>query len=171
MRRQRRGVAARGGGTDRGFTTAELMVASVVIGIVLLAIVTMYIQSMQAWGRAGGRLALQRTAALGVERVLFDIRRGSRVEVTNGGATLDVYRATASGDSLIATYNYVDGTLQNQHGVALVDNVTAMQFTSLNNVKVELSMDLLDDMGTPDREGDDQRIELRTAAICRNHGL
>jgi Tfp pilus assembly protein PilW len=153
---------------EGGMTLMELMIAGVVAAIVLLALITMYITSMQAWDRAGARLALQRNAALALDTVMFDVRHGSRVEVDAGLTQLTIYRTTAAGDSTIAVYQLVGDELRNQHGVALVDRVTSLTFTSPNGVKVAVEMSLVDDLGTSAVDADDATIFVESAAVCRN---
>ncbi len=156
---------------EAGVTLVELLVAGIAAAIVALAVMAMYLSSMQAWGTAGSRLSLQRGADHAVERILGDIRKGSRVVISNGGATMAIYRATASGDSLMVTYTLTSGELRNSHGVALVDNVTALQFTSGNGVKVGVEVDLYDNRGTTGVTGDDMSIHLASTAVCRNQSL
>ncbi len=60
---------------------------------------------------------------------------------------------------------------RNSCGVALVDNVTALQFTSGNGVKVGVEVDLYDNRGTTARTGDDMSIHLASTAVCRNQSL
>jgi hypothetical protein len=155
-------------GSEAGLTLMELMVAAIVAAIVLLALVTMYITSMQAWDRSGARLALQRNAALALNQVVFDVRHGSRVEIGAGSTELTVYRTTAGGDSLSAYYQLVGDELRNQHGTVLVDKITSLQFTSPNGTHVDIQMNLVDDLGTSALEGDDKAIYFRSAAVCRN---
>jgi len=156
---------------EAGLTLMELMIAGVVAAIVLLAVITMYITSMQAWDRAGARLALQRNAALAMDKVLFDVRHGSHVEIGAGSTSMTIYRATVAGDSTLAVYQLVGDELRNQHGVALVDRVTSLVFTSGNGFKVEVEMSLEDDLGTSAQQADDATIYMESAAVCRNQSL
>jgi Tfp pilus assembly protein PilW len=153
---------------EGGFTLMELMIAGVVAAIVLLALITMYITSMQAWDRAGARLALQRNASMALDQVMFDVRHGSRVEVGGGGTSLTIIRTTAAGDSTIASYQLVGDQLRNQYGVALVDRVTSLTFATPNGFKLEAAMSLVDDLGTSAQEADDATIFVESAAVCRN---
>jgi prepilin-type N-terminal cleavage/methylation domain-containing protein len=170
MNRAIRSLAQRPG-DERGFTIAELMVASIIAGIILLAVISIYLTSMQAWDRSGARLALQRRGDLAVERIVANIRDGSRVEITNGGTAMTIYRATAGGDSVIAFYQLVDDELKNASGTVLAENVTELTFTSGNGVKVRIEMSMYDDPGTPALITDDESIQLETVAVCRNRSL
>jgi len=165
--RHSRPARARLGGAS-GFTMIELMITGIVAAIVLLALITMYITSMQAWERAGARLALQRNAAMALDSVMFDIRHGSRVEVGGGSTSLTIYRATASGDSVLAFYQLVGDQLRNQHDTVLVDKVTSLQFTSPDGIRANVELSLLDDLGTSALDGDDMTIYIESAAVCRN---
>ena len=120
-------------GNAAGLTLMELMVAAIVAAIVLLAVVTMYITSMQAWDRSGARLALQRSAAMALDRVIFDVRHGSRVEIGSGPTSMTIFRTTSAGtDSTLAVYTLIGDQLTNQHGTVLVDKITSLEFTSTN---------------------------------------
>lgn len=156
-------------GDQSGFTLTELMVAAIIAVIVLLALIVMYITSLQAWDRSGARLALQRNAALALDRVVFDVRHGSRVEIGAGSTSLTVYRTTPAGvDSTLATYSLVGDQLRNQHGTVVLDRITSLQFTSSNGVSVDIQLSLEDDMGTPGLDTDDREIYFRSEAVCRN---
>lgn len=156
---------------EAGLTVLELLVAGIAATIVALAVMSMYLSSMQAWGTAGSRLSLQRGADHAVERILGEIRKGSRVVITSGGTAMAIYRATASGDSLMVSYSVVNGELMSSAGVTLVDNVTAVQFTSGNGVKVGVELDLYDNRGTTGVTGDDMSIHVASTAVCRNQSL
>ncbi len=165
----RRSRALLGGQT--GFTITELLVASIIAGIILLAVISIYLTSMQAWDRSGARLAIQRRGDLAMENIVTDIRDGSRVEITGGGTAMTIYRATATGDSVLAAYQLVDDEITNASGTVLAENVTGLTFTSGNGVKVRIEMSLYDDPGTPALKTDDESIQLETVAVCRNRSL
>ena len=149
----------------------ELLVASAVAGIVALAVVSMYVTALKAWDRAGAVLALQRNADLGLERIVSDVRRGSRVEIGSGHTSMRIYRTTATGDSLVAAYTLVGDEVRNQYDATVIDRVTSVRFTSGNGVKVRIEVDLMDDLGTPGLEGDDATLQMETVAVCRNRSL
>jgi prepilin-type N-terminal cleavage/methylation domain-containing protein len=161
-------------GDASGMTLMEVIVATVVVAIVLLALVTMYITSLQSWQRSGARLALQRNAALALDRVVFDVRHGSRVEVGSSPPSMTVYRGPAGADTVTAVYQLApaDGELRyqrpSQQQIVLLDKITSLQFTSPNGISVEIELSLEDDLGTTDLEGDDREIYFRSAAVCRN---
>jgi Tfp pilus assembly protein PilE len=156
---------------EAGLTLVELMVAGIASAIVALAVMSMYISSMQAWGSAGSRLALQRNADYAVERILGDIRKGSRVVITSGGAAMSIYRATAAGDSLMVSYSVVNGELKSSAGVVFAKKVTSLLFTSGNGVKVGVELECFDNRGTTGVTGDDLSIHVASTAVCRNQSL
>lgn len=160
-------------GNTAGFTLMEVIVATVVAAIVLLALITMYITSLDAWDRSGARLALQRNAAMALDRVIFDVRHGSRVEIGAGATSLTVYRTTAGVDSTLAFFELVGDRLRyaragGDSAIVLLDKITSLQFTSANGVSVDIELSLEDDLGTAGLEGDDKAIYFRSAAVCRN---
>lgn len=156
---------------SRGVTISEVLIASIAGAVVIAAVVGMYITSLDAWDLSGAQLALQRNGDIAMEWIVKDIRAGSRVTVGPQQESLTVYRATASGDSLMAQYS-LDGTqLKNMHDVVLTDNVTELRFTSGNGVKVWVEMILEDDLDTTNLDTDDKVIELTSVAVCRNESL
>ncbi len=154
-----------------GLTMMEVIVATIVMGIVLLALITLYLTSMDAWDRSGARLALQRSADLALERMAADVRMGSKVEIGPGQTQMTIYRTTATGDSLVASYELVGDELQNNHGTVLADYLTSLQFTSTGGTKVTMELTLEDDLGTPSLDGDDVRLYVMSAIVCRNRAL
>ncbi len=163
--------AARIRSGSRGFTLVEVMVASVVAGIVIAAVVTMYITSLDAWDLSGARLAIQRNGDYAMEWIVKDIRAGSRVAIGAGQQSMTIYRTTATGDSTLGYYG-LDGTqIKNMHDVVIADDVAMLRFTSGNGVKVRIEMTLYDDLDTPSVDTDDKVIELESIAVCRNQSL
>ena len=156
---------------DAGLTMVEVIVASVVTAIVLLSLVTLYLTSMDAWDRSGARLALQRRADLALERIASDVRAGSKVEISPGQTEMSIYRTTATGDSLIASYSRVGHELRNNHGTVLAERLTSLQFVSSAGCKVTIQLTLEDDLGTTLLDGDDVRLYTKSAIVCRNRAL
>lgn len=156
---------------ERGITMMEVIVATIITGIVLLALVTLYLTSMDAWDRSGAQLALQRRADLALEKIAGDVRSGSKVEIDPGQTQMSIYRATATGDSLIATYVLVGDELQNNHGTVLAERLTSLQFSSTTGTKVTIQLTLEDDLGTTSMDGDDVRLYTKSAIVCRNRAL
>lgn len=156
---------------SRGFTLVEVMVASVVAGIVIAAVVTMYITSLDAWDLSGARLAIQRNGDYAMEWIVKDIRAGSKVAIGGGQQSMTIYRTTATGDSTLGHYE-LDGTqIKNMHDVVIANDVAMLRFTSGNGVKVRIEMTLYDDLDTPSMDTDDKVIELESIAVCRNQSL
>jgi hypothetical protein len=148
-------------------TAVELLLAGVFASIVTLAAVSVYLTSMETWEQSGAELAIQRNSDLIVEWIASDIRRGSHVSIGSGGGSLSILRATDSGDSLVASYELVGDELKNNSGITLLDNVQAVSFDSPDNVKVTVSIELEDDLGTTSTTTDDARVHIRTTAVCR----
>ena len=154
-----------------GLTMMEVIVATIVTSIVLLALISLYLTAMDAWDRSGARLAMQRSVDLALERMAADVRRGSKIEIGPGQVEMSVFRTTATGDSLVASYELVGDELQNNHGVVLADHVTSLQFTSSGSTKVTMQLTLEDDLGTASLDGDDVRLYVKSAIVCRNRAL
>jgi hypothetical protein len=159
------------GFNERGMSLTEVMVTSIAAGIVITAVVTMYITSLDAWDLSGARLSIQRDADLAMEWIVRDIRMGSRVVIGGQGESMTIYRTTASGDSMMAYYELNGTELRNMHGTVLADNLRDLTFSSGNGVKVFIDMTLEDDLGTDYTDTDDKIIEMTSSAVCRNQSL
>ena len=74
----------------------------------------------------------------------------------------------ASGDSLVARY-YLDGTgnLLDINGATVASSVDSLDFEVFGST-LHIDAWLSSDAGTPQRQMDDQRVQVSTTAICRN---
>ncbi len=93
-------------------------------------------------------------------------RRPSRS--TDDGDSLSVYYETAGGESLGAAYYLDDCSLRDIDGGVVVPSVSAVTFTSADSRTVNIDITLVDDMGTPDLESDDQTTLMSSTVACRN---
>ena len=161
---------------NAGFTLLEVMVVGIIGAIILLAAFSMYLTSMETWDLSGARLALQRNGDLTVRRMLFDIRHGDTVTIGAGSTSMAVTRTISGTTSTLAQYALVGDQVWRwgaglADSAAIVSDVTELQFSSSNGVKVSISMTLADDMGTTALPYDDQRVEINSVAVCRNEPI
>lgn len=154
-------------GRQRGITLVELMIAGLLSAIVALAVVSMFITSLDTWDQSGARLALQREADLVVGGIVSRVRMGSRVVVADS-TSLEIYRATVAGDSLIGSYDLVGDQLRTGTGSVLVDKVTDLSFATPDGVRLKIRLRMEDDMGTGGLVEDDEGISIEASAFCRN---
>ena len=82
--------------TQGGFTLAELMVACAVVGIVLAGTFVAMKQGANAYEYSTGRVEVQQTARVALDRMIHDLRSGSSV-------------TAATANSI--TFQYIDETL------------------------------------------------------------
>ncbi len=148
-------------------TLSEVMIGSLLAGFIILAAVSMYVNSIETWDHTAARLNLQREASLVVEGMMDEIRESSHVVVTNPGR-VSLYRRTTGSDSLMNVYSYAGTQLTNQSGVVLLDGVAALTFVTPNQKKLTIDVRLEDDMGTSGLSEDDQGIHIEAVAVCRN---
>jgi Tfp pilus assembly protein PilE len=164
--------------SSAGMTLIELMVVGLITSIVILAIVTMYLTSMEAWSQAGARLALQQNADRVFESMVSDIRAGTQVTVTSDSLSMTIVRTLDAGDSTVAIYTFDAGELTRGNAdpadpsyqeAVLLERITWLRFdTSYGGIKARIRMILEDDMGTSALEHDDVRVQMESAAVCRN---
>lgn len=153
---------------ERGVTLIELMIAGVLTAIVALAILSMFVTSIETWDQSGARVAAQREADRVVGGIADKVRFGSNVVVGADSTSLSIYRATQSGDSLVASYQLVGTELQTGTGTVLLEKVTSLEFESEDLVSVKIRLRVQDDMGTPSLAEDDEGVRIEAAAHCRN---
>lgn len=152
-------------------TLNELLIASVIAGIITMAGIAMYITSVETWQQTSARLDVQRDASLAVDAIVRDIRAGSTVIISNTNTRMDIYRRTVSGvDSLTQAYFLDETELKNLTNTILLDRITALSFTSANGKRVSLQMRMEDDLGTSAVSEDDEGISYQAVAVCRNRG-
>jgi len=146
-----------------------MIVAAVSIAVIL-SVVVAYVGTVRSWSGTAGLLEIQREASLGVEAIQNAVRPSSHVEVTPGafGDSLEVYWEVASGDSLVARY-YLDGggNLLDINGTAVASSIDSLDFVRLGS-SLHIDAWLSSDAGTPNRQTDDQRVQVSSTAICRN---
>jgi hypothetical protein len=156
------------------------MVVGLITAIVILAIITMYLTSMEAWQQSGARLALQQNGDRVFETIVSDIRAGTLVTTTPDSLSMTIVRTLGPVDSTVAVYEYVpdDGELTRGNAdpadpfyeeAVLLDHITWLRFdTTYGGIKARTRVILEDDMGTTALPYDDVRVQMETAAICRN---
>ena len=174
-RRRPRPDRKAGGRAEAGLTLLEVLIASFMGAIILLAAFTMYLTSLDTWDISGSRLALQRNGDRAVRQIAFDIRHGDYVVIGADSSSIAVTRTLGGSTSTLAQYRLEDEQVKNGANVSLTDpnqtgdiKVTSLRFSSSNGVKVWISMTLVDDMGTTALPYDDQRVEINSVAVCRN---
>lgn len=153
---------------ERGITLVEVMIAGILSAIVALAILSMFVTSIETWEQSGARVSTQREADRVVGGIADRVRSGSSVAVGADSTSLWVYRKTASGDSLIASYQLSGTELQTGSGTVLLRDVTWLEFESEDLVSVKIRLRVEDDMGTPSLVEDDEGARIEMAAYCRN---
>ena len=82
--------------TQSGFTLAELLIACALVGIVLAGTFVAMKQGANAYEFSSGRVEVQETARVALDRMMHDLRSGATV-------------TAATGNSI--TFSYIDETL------------------------------------------------------------
>ena len=115
---------------ERGFTLAELLVASAVLGIIMLGVFTIQRQGLTAYQVGAARVEVQQNARGALETMLNDLRTavavtpaagcGTGAVPTGGGATSISITAQ---DGVTAVQYQLVGTNLERNGVVLVGGV------------------------------------------------
>jgi prepilin-type N-terminal cleavage/methylation domain-containing protein len=82
-------------GNQKGFTLAELLIATAMIGFVMAGTFVALQQGENAFQYSTGRVEVQQTARMAVDRMAHDLRTGSTVTVSNASSV---------------TFQYIDDT-------------------------------------------------------------
>jgi prepilin-type N-terminal cleavage/methylation domain-containing protein len=70
---------------ERGFTLAELLVASAVLGMIMLGVLTVQRQGLAAYQTGAGRVEVQQSARAALETMLNDLRSALEVSAIPAG--------------------------------------------------------------------------------------
>lgn len=119
---------------ERGFTLAELLVVSAVLGIIMLGVFTVQRQGLSAYLMGAGRVEVQQNARAALETMLNDVRLAQAVTAvpagcgtgpvpTGGGATSI---SINDQNGVAQQYQLVGSDLQ-RNGVALVGGVQTLR--------------------------------------------
>jgi prepilin-type N-terminal cleavage/methylation domain-containing protein len=120
---------------QRGFTLAELLVASAVLGLLMLGVFTLQRQGLQSYQIGAARVEVQQNGRAALETMFNEIRTAQAVTAvgagcgtgpvpTGGGAT--TITVTDQGGVAAVQYLLVGTTLQ-RNGIALIGGVQSLQ--------------------------------------------
>jgi prepilin-type N-terminal cleavage/methylation domain-containing protein len=164
---------------QRGFSLIEMMVAVVILGLIILALVTFFTGGAKSWVTGQSQLEAQRNARQAMDRMVKKIREGENVKLGSNGTTITVIYT----DSSEKEYRKDSYTLR-EDNLPLIDNliekdysvhpifkyykndgseVTTPSGNDVSKVHIELEVDV-DDDGKPD-------ITLNADVSLRNFGL
>jgi prepilin-type N-terminal cleavage/methylation domain-containing protein len=119
---------------ERGFTLAELLVVSAVLGIIMLGVFTVQRQGLSAYLMGAGRVEVQQNARAALETMLNDVRLAQAVTAvpagcgtgpvpTGGGAT----SISITDQNGVAQQYQVLGSDLQRNGVVLVGGVQTLR--------------------------------------------
>jgi prepilin-type N-terminal cleavage/methylation domain-containing protein len=123
---------------ERGFTLAELLVVSAVLGIIMLGIFTVQHQGLSAYLMGAGRVEVQQNARAGLDTMLNEVRTALAITavaagcgtgpVPTGGGDISIspFIITESQGGTAVQYQLVGSDLQ-RNGVVLVGGVQTLR--------------------------------------------
>jgi prepilin-type N-terminal cleavage/methylation domain-containing protein len=171
---------------ERGFTLAELLVVSAVLGIIMLGVFTVQRQGLSAYLMGAGRVEVQQNARAALETMLNDVRLAQAVTAvpagcgtgpvpTGGGATSI---SINDQNGVAQQYQLVGSDLQ-RNGEALVGGVQTLRIwcydrtdtltasaASVRSVYVRISTRT--ESGATATDGRNQRAMMETRVRLRN---
>lgn len=150
----------------KGFSLIEMMVAVVILGLIILALVTFFTGGTKAWVAGQSQLEAQRNARQAMDRMVRKIREGKNIhEDSNGTKIIIIYTddttkkyekdnstLTLKEDNLPLINNLVDKNY-NTYPIFKYYNeageVTGLNGNNVSKVHIELEVDV-DKDGNPD---------------------
>jgi prepilin-type N-terminal cleavage/methylation domain-containing protein len=109
---------------QKGFSLIELMVAVVILGLIILALVTFFTGGTKAWVAGQSQLEAQRNARLVMDRMVREIREGKNIhEDSNGTKIIIIYS-----DNTTKKYEKVNSTLKENSSI-LINNLIVKDYS------------------------------------------
>jgi prepilin-type N-terminal cleavage/methylation domain-containing protein len=171
---------------ERGFTLAELLVASAVLGIIMLGVLTVQRQGLSAYLVGAARVEVQQNARAGLDTMLNEVRSALAITAvsagcgtgpvpTGGGATS--ISITEQGGTAVQ-YQLVGSDLQ-RNGVVLVggvqtlriwcyDATDALTATATNVRTLHVQITTRTESGASATDGRNQHAVMETRVRLRN---
>jgi len=172
---------------ERGFTLAELLVVSAVLGIIMLGIFTVQHQGLTAYLVGAARVEVQQNARAALETMLNEVRTALAITAVPAGCGTGPVPTGGGGTSISITesqggtavqYQLVGADLQ-RNGVALVGGVQALRIwcydatdtltaTATNVRTVHMQITTRTESGSTMTSGRNQRATMETRVRLRN---
>jgi prepilin-type N-terminal cleavage/methylation domain-containing protein len=171
---------------ERGFTLAELLVASAVLGFIMLGVLLVQRQGLTAYLVGAGRVEVQQNARAALDTVLSEVRLAQSVTAVPAGCGTGPVPTGGGGTSLSITdqsstavqYQLVGATLQ-RNGVALIggvltlriwcyDAAEALTATASNVRAVRIQVTTGTESGATALDGRNQRAVMESRVTLRN---
>ena len=115
---------------QKGFSLIEMMVAVVILGLIILALVTFFTGGTKAWVAGQSQLEAQRNARQAMDRMVREIREGKNVKINS--TYNSILFITPFDGSPEIQYHLNNGTLYRNTNT-IVDNVLNLSFTYFDN--------------------------------------
>jgi prepilin-type N-terminal cleavage/methylation domain-containing protein len=121
-------------GDERGFTVVELLIVMVLMGIIMTAVVDVFVSGTRAGSDANARLAAQQNTRIALDRLEYQARCATSAALVSSGAGVTLtLPATCSNSSGTVTWCVTGGVLKRfpsatcsgTTGVVYVRNVTS----------------------------------------------
>ncbi len=114
---------------QRGFSLIELMVAVVILGLIILALVTFFTGGTKAWVAGQSQLEAQRNARWVMDRMVREIREADYVENSSTTSSIDFHTPF---DETI-TYSLPGGSDLKRDSNTMISSVQSLTFEYFDN--------------------------------------
>jgi prepilin-type N-terminal cleavage/methylation domain-containing protein len=171
---------------ERGFTLAELLVASAVLGMIMLGVFTVQRQGLSAYLVGAGRVEVQQNARAGLETMLNEVRLAQAITAVPAGCGTGPVPTGGGGTSISINdqngvaqqYQLVGSDLQ-RNGAALVGGVQTLRIwcydttdtltvTAANVRSVYVRITTRTESGATATDGRNQQAVMETRVRLRN---
>jgi prepilin-type N-terminal cleavage/methylation domain-containing protein len=171
---------------ERGFTLAELLVVSAVLGIIMLGIFTVQQQGLSAYLMGAGRVEVQQNARAALDTMLNEVRSALAITAVPAGCGTGPVPTGGGGTSISITeqggtavqYQLVGTDLQ-RNGEALVGGVQTLRIwcydatdtltaTATNVRTVHVQIRTQTESGSTMTSGRNQHAIMETRVRLRN---
>lgn len=129
---------------QRGFSLIEMMVAVVILGLIILALVTFFTGGTKAWVAGQSQLEAQRNARQAMDRMVREIREASNV-IASSTSSIEINFNTPWNTNLKYSWSGDEWDPILRGTIPLINNVQSLAFTFFDTSNVEVDLTLTEE--------------------------
>ena len=86
---------------NKGLTLIELLVTLTVLGFIIFAVYTFYLSGLKSFNRSIDHMEYQQSAHISLNKIIYELRYASEVEIRNHNNEMIYFRANYKGKSTL----------------------------------------------------------------------